>query len=123
MGSWKTAQIEDFSFHDLYHTAASLLRMRGANIHTVAQLLGHKYLRMAARYSHLSADLLGDAVRKLDGVFPKADDQRTWLTEASVTSSYGARESLPAKLLILCGVPDGIRTHVIAVKGRCPGPG
>jgi hypothetical protein len=21
------------------------------------------------------------------------------------------------------GVPDGIRTHVIAVKGRCPGPG
>ena len=23
----------------------------------------------------------------------------------------------------LFGVPDGIRTHVIAVKGRCPGPG
>jgi hypothetical protein len=29
---------------------------------------------------------------------------------------------LGAKFLLI-GVPDGIRTHVIAVKGRCPGPG
>jgi hypothetical protein len=29
---------------------------------------------------------------------------------------------LRAKSFILIGVPDGIRTHVIAVKGRCPGP-
>jgi hypothetical protein len=28
--------------------------MKGADIHTVAQLLGHKDLRMAARYQHLS---------------------------------------------------------------------
>ena len=27
------------------------------------------------------------------------------------------------KSLKTFGVPDGIRTHVIAVKGRCPGPG
>ena len=26
------------------------------------------------------------------------------------------------KLLILLGVPDGIRTRVTAVKGRCPRP-
>jgi len=66
----KTAEIDDFSFHDLRHTAASWLRMKGADIHTVAQLLGHEDLRMAARYSHLSADFLGDAVRKLDDIFP-----------------------------------------------------
>ncbi len=41
-------------FHDLRHTAASWLRMSGADIHTVAQLLGHKDLRMASRYQHLS---------------------------------------------------------------------
>ena len=52
-------QIEDFRFHDLRHTAASWLRMQGADIHTVAQLLGHKDLRMAQRYQHLSPAFFG----------------------------------------------------------------
>jgi len=62
-------EIEDFRFHDLRHTAASWLRMSGADIHTVAQLLGHKDLRMAARYQHLSPGFLAEAVGRLDGVF------------------------------------------------------
>lgn len=53
---------------DLRHTAASWMRMSGADIHTVALQLGHKDLRMAARYQHLSPAFLGDAVGKLDGV-------------------------------------------------------
>lgn len=61
--------IVDFRFHDLRHTAASWMRMSGADIHTVAQLLGHKDLRMASRYQHLSASFLVDAVGKLDAVF------------------------------------------------------
>jgi integrase len=61
--------IEDFRFHDLRHTAASWLRMQGADIHTVAQLLGHKDLRMAARYQHLSPAFLAEAVGRLDAVF------------------------------------------------------
>jgi integrase len=43
--------------------------MSGADIHTVAQLLGHKDLRMASRYQHISSSFLTDAVGKLDGVF------------------------------------------------------
>jgi integrase len=62
-------EIVDFRFHDLRHTAASWLRMSGADIHTVAQLLGHKDLRMAARYQHLSPAYLSEAVGKLDAVF------------------------------------------------------
>jgi integrase len=65
----KAANIEDFRFHDLRHTAASWLRVRGADIHTVAQLLRHKDLRMAARYQHLSPAFLADAVKTLDQVF------------------------------------------------------
>lgn len=61
--------ILDFRFHDLRHTAASWLRMKGADIHTVAQLLGHKDLRMAARYQHLSPGFLSDAVNTLDRTF------------------------------------------------------
>ena len=62
-------EIEDFHFHDLRHTCASWMRMQGADIHTVAQLLGHKDLRMAIRYQHLNAEFLGAAVGRLDGVF------------------------------------------------------
>ena len=43
--------------------------MAGTDIHTVAQFLGHKDLRMAARYQHLSPAFLADAVCKLDDVF------------------------------------------------------
>jgi len=62
-------KLADFRFHDLRHTAASWLRMSGADIHTVAQLLGHKDLRMAARYQHLSSAFLQEAVGKLNAVF------------------------------------------------------
>lgn len=61
--------IEDFRFHDLRHTAASWMRMSGADIHTVALVLGHKDLRMAARDQHLSAAFFGEAVGRLDAVF------------------------------------------------------
>jgi hypothetical protein len=49
----KAVNIADFRFHDLRHATASWLRMKVADIHTVAQLLGHKDLRMAALYQHL----------------------------------------------------------------------
>jgi integrase len=64
----RKVDIEDLRFHDLRHTAASC-RMQGADIHTVAQLLGHKDLRMAARYQHLSPTFLGEAVNRLDSIF------------------------------------------------------
>src|SRR6266702_1963828 len=67
--SCRNLNILDFRFHDLRDTAASWLRMRGADIHTVAQLLGHKDLRMAARYQHLSPAFLQEAVNGLDCVF------------------------------------------------------
>ncbi len=56
--------IQDFHFHDLRHTAASWMRMSGAD--TVAQILGHKDLRMAARYQHLSPAFLSEAVQRLE---------------------------------------------------------
>jgi integrase len=61
----RSVKISDFRFHDLRHTAASWMRMHGADIHTVALILGHKDLRMAARYQHLSPAFLSDAVMRL----------------------------------------------------------
>ena len=77
-------KVEDFHFHDLRHTAASWLRMNGADIHTVAQLLGHKDLRMAARYQHLSPEFLADAVGRLDTAFAEC---HPYVTGARVLSS------------------------------------
>ena len=82
----KRLSISDFRFHDLRHTAASWLRMQGADIHTVAQLLGHKDLRMAARYQHLSPAFLADAVASLDAVFNLPRHHSVTVTNEAITS-------------------------------------
>lgn len=48
------AQLEDFKFHDLRHSAASYLAMNGASPSEIAEILGHKTLAMVKRYAHLS---------------------------------------------------------------------
>lgn len=48
------ANIPDFCFHDLRHSAASYLAMDGASLAEIAEILGHKTLAMVKRYAHLS---------------------------------------------------------------------
>lgn len=52
--SLKRAEITDFRFHDLRHSAASYLAMNGASLAEIAEVLGHKTLQMVKRYAHLS---------------------------------------------------------------------
>jgi integrase len=84
----RSVNIPDFHFHDLRHTAASWMRMNGADIHTVALILGHKDLRMAARYQHLSPAFLSDAVKLLDAAFADKQDEQ----QAGKTSESGETE-------------------------------
>jgi len=82
----RTVGIADFRLHDLRHTAASWLRMQGADIHTVAQLLGHKDLRMAARYQHLSPAFLAEAVARLELAYQLPASAKASLTQSSEVS-------------------------------------
>jgi len=50
----RSAEISDFHWHDLRHTAASYLAMSGVSLVEIAKVLGHRTLAMVARYSHLS---------------------------------------------------------------------
>lgn len=50
----EVAQIDNFRFHDLRHSAASYLAMNGASLSEIAEVLGHKTLAMVKRYAHLS---------------------------------------------------------------------
>lgn len=50
----KQAEIEDFRWHDLRHSAASYLAMNGVSLNEIAAVLGHKTLNMVMRYAHLS---------------------------------------------------------------------
>jgi len=60
------AEIEDFRFHDLRHSAASYLAMNGASLAEIAEVLGHKTLQMVKRYSHLSEAHTASVVEKMN---------------------------------------------------------
>lgn len=49
----QAAEINNFRWHDLRHTAASYLAMSGVSLVEIAKILGHRTLAMVARYAHL----------------------------------------------------------------------
>jgi integrase len=64
----RRAGLDDFRFHDLRHTFASHLVMKGVSLKAVQELLGHADLKMTMRYAHLSKEHLRDAMAVLNNL-------------------------------------------------------
>ena len=62
----RKAEIHDFRFHDLRHSAASYLAMNGASLAEIAEILGHKTLAMVQRYAHLSPQHTAGVVARMN---------------------------------------------------------
>lgn len=60
----KNAEIEDFRFHDLRHTAGTRIT-RASNLKVAQKLLGHTRIETTARYAHVEDD---DIRRALENV-------------------------------------------------------
>lgn len=60
----KRASITNFNFHDLRHSCASFLAMSGATQRDIAEILGHRDMRMTHRYSHLAQSHIAETLER-----------------------------------------------------------
>ncbi len=59
-------KLPDYTWHCNRHTFASRLVMKGVDLRTAGELLGHRTFQMTMRYAHLAADHKRNAVARLD---------------------------------------------------------
>jgi integrase len=61
----KESSIENLRFHDLRHTTASWLVMKGVPLKAVQEILGHKSFITTLHYAHLAPELRNEAAERL----------------------------------------------------------
>jgi integrase len=66
------AGLPSVRFHDLRHTAATLLPAQGVDPRTIMETLGHSQISLTLNtYSHVLPALQADAAAKLDAILTR----------------------------------------------------
>src|SRR5262249_35354867 len=92
----RRAEIENFVWHDLRHTFASRLVMKGVSLLEAKELLGHKTIQMTLRYAHLAPGRLLEAVQKLSDTRTDTEASRERKDRAdAIESSRSSRSAKP----------------------------
>lgn len=66
------AELPPMRFHDLRHTAATLMLLQGVDMRRVMAMLGHSQIALTANtYSHVMTEMLRDAADKMDDLLGK----------------------------------------------------
>jgi integrase len=82
----KKAGLENVRFHDLRHTFASLMLLRGAKSKVISEALGHSSVAFTMdTYSHIIEGMQSDAMALLDEVLPSGVFQKT---NANLTPTF-----------------------------------
>ncbi|MGH9491717.1 MAG: tyrosine-type recombinase/integrase [Terriglobales bacterium] len=83
------AGLHDVCWHTLRHTFASRAIMAGVDIRTLADLLGHRTLAMAMRYSHLAPQHQLEAAERIAAAFPVQSATTTATGQSGRTGTEG----------------------------------
>ncbi len=67
-------------FHDLRHTAASMMVESGVDLATVKEILGHSSIEMTMRYAHPTSEGKMNAVKALERQMDDLDSRNTVAT-------------------------------------------
>jgi integrase len=119
-GSWRTAWrtltrkagLPGLRFHDLRHTAISILGEGGVPDRVIMDIAGHVSPRMLKRYSHIQLETKRAAIQALsnrpqvspsDGATPRADVTK-------YVTKTGETEGLPRQVIENNGRPERTRT-------------
>ena len=84
------AKVDNLHFHDLRHSFASWFMMRGGQLQTLKEILGHADLKMTLRYAHLAPEHLRSEMLKTEKPAERSGDFNTRSTQgapAEVVSS------------------------------------
>jgi integrase len=69
----KKAGLPSMRFHDLRHSAATILRASGVDLKTIQELLGHSTIATTADiYSSVLPSERREAAKKMDGFFKRS---------------------------------------------------